>query len=319
VKNERIILAGGSGFIGTMLARDLVARGYDVIVLSRGEMGSQTPDQKHLVTRHPSLVTCPWDGRTLGPWSEHLNGARAVVNLAGRSVNCRHTEANRREINESRVNSVKVLAAAIHLCRQPPRVWVQAGGQGIYGDAGPGDCDENTPPGDGFLLETCRLWEGAFNESSTPDTRHVLLRIGFVLGADGGALKTLATLTRFGLGGTVGNGRQPINWIHSADLDRIFISAIERPDWEGVFNASGPNPATNAEFMHELRRTLRRPWSPPAPAWAVRIGAWLMGSDGRLALTGRRCVPKRLQDRGFTFNFPNLSAALNDILGRARP
>ena len=142
-----------------------------------------------------------------------------------------------------------------------------------------------------------------------------MLRIGFVLGADGGALRTLAALTKWGLGGTVGSGCQPINWIHGVDLGRIFLAVIEREDMQGVFNVSGPNPATNAEFMRELRRTMHRPWSPPAPAWAVRAGAWLMGSDGRLALTGRSCAPKRLLEKGFVFEFSNLSAALKNIYG----
>ncbi len=315
MKGERIILAGGSGFIGTALARDLIARGFEVIVLSRSVSRPEAPIQQTPVTRHPSPVTCHWDGRTICAWAEHLNGARAVINLAGRSVNCRHTADNRREIIESRVNSVKVLAEAIRRCALPPRVWVQAAGQGIYGDEGEGNCDENTPPGTGFLVETCLLWERAFNESSTPNTRQVLLRIGFVLGRDGGALKPLTMLAKWGLGGTVGSGRQFVNWIHVADLSRIFLSAIERQNWAGIFNASGPNPATNAEFMRELRRALHRPWSPPAPAWAVRIGAWLMGSDGRLALTGRRCVPRRLLDQGFKFDFASLPEALKNIYG----
>jgi uncharacterized protein (TIGR01777 family) len=190
---------------------------------------------------------------------------------------------------------------------------VQAGGEGIYGDYGEVCCDENTPPGEGFLVDTCQEWEGAFNDAVTSDTRHVLLRIGFVLGAEGGALRVLARLARWGLGGTAGNGCQFINWIHGTDLVRIFIAAIEEQGMEGVFNTSGPKPVTNAEFMRELRRVLDRPWSPPAPTWAVRLGAWLMGSDGRLALTGRCCVPRRLVERGFKFEFPELRGALINL------
>jgi uncharacterized protein (TIGR01777 family) len=242
-----------------------------------------------------------------------LDGAFAVVNLAGRSVNCRHTANNTREVIESRVKSVKVIGEAIGRCAQPPRVWLQAGGEGIYGDEGEGCCDESERPGEGFLVETCLLWEQAFNNAATPGTRHVVLRIGFVLGIEGGALKTLAGLTRCGLGGTAGNGRQFINWIHGTDLCRVFLAAIEQGEMTGVFNASGPNPATNAEFMRELRRALHRPWSPPAPALAVRLGAWLMGSDGRLALTGRCCVPRRLLERGFKFDFPDLRRTLDSF------
>jgi uncharacterized protein (TIGR01777 family) len=211
------------------------------------------------------------------------------------------------------VNSVRALGEAFRRCTKPPQVFVQAAGQGIYGDFGENPCDENSPPTEGFLVETCRLWEGAFNESPTPATRRVLMRIGFVLGAEGGGLRPLTALIRCGLGGTVGSGRQWVNWIHSDDMTRIFVAAIEREDFEGIYNASAPNPVTNAEFMRELRRVLHRPWSPPAPAWAVRCGAWLMGTDGRLALTGRCCLPKRLLNQRFEFSFPKLAPALADL------
>jgi uncharacterized protein (TIGR01777 family) len=302
MNEKRVILAGGSGFLGKLLSEYLTERGYEIIVL----------------TRHPAqnagrIKEVYWDGRTLGPWAELLNGARAVVNLAGKSVNCRYTPQNRREINESRVNSVRVIGEAIHACSKPPRVLVQAASLAIYGDTGDRWCDESTSPGDGFPVETCLLWEKAFEESPTPQTRRVILRIGFVLGKSRGALQTLGRLAKLGLGGTVGNGRQYISWIHCLDMTRLFFAAIEQEQMSGVFNATGPQPVTNAEFMRELRRAVHRPWSPPVPTWAVHIGSRLMGTEACLALTGRRCVPKRLQDFGFDFNFPMLREALADI------
>jgi len=304
MKNERIILAGGSGYLGTLLAADLAERGCDVIVLTRNPR-----------PREGAVREVCWDGRTLGEWAGLLNGARAVVNLTGRSVNCRYTPEHRREIVESRVESVKVMGEAIRRCAQPPRVLVQASSLAIYGDPGERWCDEGTVAGAGFPAETCLLWEKAFNESPTPKTRRVLLRIGFVLGRSGGALNVLGRLTRWGLGGRVGSGRQYISWLHERDMTRIFLAAIEREEMVGVFNASGPDPVTNAEFMKELRRALHRPWSPPAPAWAVHIGSWLLRTEACLALTGRRCTPKRLLEHGFTFAFPDLEEALREIYG----
>ena len=302
MKGERIVLAGGSGFLGRLLAQKLASRGAGVIILTR----NPSP-------REGQIKEVFWDGRTLGPWAQHLNGARAVVNLAGRNVNCRYTPRNRREIVESRVESVKVIGEAIRRCPRPPPVLVQTGSLAIYGDPGESWCDESAPSGGGFPAETCLLWEQAFNQSPTRGTRRVLLRIGFVLGKSGGALKVLANLAKCGLGGRVASGRQYISWLHEIDMTRIFLEAIERDDLEGVFNATGPNPVTNAEFMRELRRALRRPWSPPIPAWAVRLGSWAMRTEACLALTGRRCAPKRLLEKRFEFSFPNLRAALRAI------
>ncbi len=302
MSEKRIILAGGSGFLGTLLSKYLTEQGYEVIVLTRH------PNQSAGVVKE-----IQWDGRTLGPWAEQVNGAHAVVNLAGKSVNCRYTPENRREINESRVNSVRVIGEAIRACSKPPSTLVQAASLAIYGDAGDRWCDESTSHGDGFPVETCLLWEKAFEESPTPQTGRVILRIGFVLGKSGGALQMLARLAKLGLGGTVGSGRQYISWIHSLDMNRLFLSAIEREQMSGVFNATSPQPVTNAEFMRELRRAVNRPWSPPVPNWAVHIGSRLMGTEACLALTGRRCAPKRLQDNGFSFNFTVLRDALTDI------
>jgi uncharacterized protein (TIGR01777 family) len=211
---------------------------------------------------------------------------------------------------------VKVIGEAIRRCAKPPLVLVQAGSLAIYGDAGERWCEENAPSGDGFPAETCLLWEKAFDEAPTPGTRRVVLRIGFVLGASGGALKVLAGLTKRGLGGSVGSGKQYISWVHERDMNGIFLAAIDREDIRGVYNATGPEPVTNAEFMRELRRVLGRPWSPPAPVWAVHVGSWLMKTEACLALTGRRCAPKRFLEHGFAFQFPELRPGLANICGR---
>jgi uncharacterized protein (TIGR01777 family) len=302
--NKRVVLAGGSGFLGRALARQLLLKSYEVVVLTRSPQA-----------RNDGVTEVAWNGKSLGDWVQYLDGAHAVVNLAGRSVNCRHTPENLREINESRINSVNAMAAAIHNVAKPPRVWVQAGSLAFYGDLDDRWCEEGTPSGQGAAVETCRLWENAFKTVPLSYTRRVLLRIGLVLARDAGALSVLGKLTRWFLGGAAGNGRQYMSWIHLADMNQMLMDAIERDEVNGIFNATGPNPVTNAEFMRELRRALHRPWCPPAPVWAVKLGSRWMQTEPSLALTGRRGRPARFLKLGFKFQFPELRGALKDIYG----
>jgi len=301
MSRKRIILAGGSGFIGQALARALLARDYAVVILTR------TPRE-----RLDGIQELAWDGVNPGPWIESLEGAEGVVNLAGQNINCPHTPANVAALTASRVNSVRALAAALPRLQQPPRVWVQASATGFYGDTGDRVCDESAPGGTGSLAAICRDWEQALHAVPLPRPRTVVLRIGFVLGREGGALPVLSKLVKGFLGGAVGNGRQYISWIHIADLVRMFIAAIEGEP-TGIFNAVGPEPVTNTVFMRQLRQAWHRPWSPPAPALAVRLGCVLMKSDASLALMSSRCVPKRWLGQGFIFDYARLDAALQDL------
>lgn len=294
-----VVLAGGSGFIGRGLAAFLVEHGHRVTVL----------------TRQPSRPEdLAWDGRTLGRWCSALEGADALVNLTGRSVSCVYTPANRAEILNSRLDSVRVIDEALRTCALPPRVLVQAASLHIYGDT-TAACNEDAPLGEGFSEEVCKRWEAAFFEQELPATRKALLRIGFVLGPNGGALATMRTAVRWFLGGTAGSGGQYISWLHLHDLCRVFLHVIEDPTATGVYNATGPTPVTNREFMRTLRRVLHRPWSPPAPAFMVNLGArYLFRTEGLLALTGRRCYPARLQAAGFAFEHTDLELALVDVM-----
>ena len=303
----RIVLAGGSGFLGRALAEEFSSAGYEAVVLTR-KAGKSFKGARQV----------EWDGRTVGYWARELEGAAAVVNLAGRSVDCRHTAKNRREIVESRVCSVEAIGRAVRACAEPPKVLVQSGSLAIYGDAGSRVCDENAPAGEGFPVEVCLKWERAFDSLELPRTRKVLLRIGFVLGRDGGAFPKLARLARFYLGGTTGGGRQYISWLHVRDFCRLVLWTVERETTEGVFNATGPCPVTNAEFMCELRCALRRPWSPRVPAWLVRVGSFILRTEAELALTGRRCIPERLVESGFKFMYTNLEFALADLVGEGK-
>ena len=300
--HSRIVIPGGSGFIGRALATHFVRRGDDVVVLTRNA-GARTDGVREVV----------WNGRTLDVWATELDGAAAVINLTGKSINSRHTDRNEREILSSRVDSVRVIAEAVAASDVPPPVWVQASAVGIYGDAGDALCDESAPHGHDFMAEVCEQWEGAFRSALIPATRGVVLRFGVVLGRDGGALPMLARLARLGLGGTVGSGRQYISWIHCDDLISVVERAI-RSRMVGPYNASNHVRETNASFMKRLRKAVHRPWSPPAPALAVKLGAFVIGTEPSAALHGQRCVPRRLDEEGFAFAHEDLGVALKGLL-----
>jgi uncharacterized protein (TIGR01777 family) len=301
---KRVVLAGGSGFIGRALGDHLRRHGYEVIVLTRGEAKSAD-----------GVTYVHWDGRTVGDWARYLDGAEAVVNLAGRNVNCRYNSANRHEIRQSRIDAVRAVGEAIAACASPPRVLIQSSTTAMYIQSDDAFLDESAKPGEGFSPDTAVAWERAFHDAPTPRTRRVVLRISFVLGRSGGALGTLARLARWFLGGAAGSGRQWISWIHVEDLCRIVQRAIEREDVSGLYHATAPNPVRNRDFMRELRRVLHRPWSPRAPEWAVQVGCFVMRTEAELALRGRRCVPGRLVGEGFGFGFPELRGALEEIYG----
>lgn len=300
---RRIVIAGGSGFIGSALAADWLAQGGEVVVLTRAPR-----------RRDDGVIEVAWDGIQCGEWTKCLDAAEAVIVLAGKNIKCRHTPEAIRQLTESRVNSVRAIAAGIARANVPPRVWVQASAIGYYGNSGDRILDERSPSGSDNLAEICRQWESAFDSTQLPQTRKVLLRIGFVLGGRGGALPILAWLTRWFMGGRAGDGRQFISWIHLADLCRMFWEGVERPGLAGPFNAVAPAPATNEQLMRELRRVLHRPWSPPAPGWAIRLGTRLVGIDPSLVLDGSRVLPKRFTEAGFQFRFPELHGALQEIL-----
>ena len=306
MSRKRIVIAGGSGFIGRALARAFSALNHEVTILTR------TPRP-----RGDGVREAAWDAEHASDWLPLLEGAEAVINLAGKNINCPHTPDNLRGILSSRVNSVNVLADAMARLTTPPRVWVQAGAVGYYGDGSGVACAEEASAGTDALANICRQWESAFVAATLPATRKVTLRIGFVLGRDGGALPVLARLTKLFLGGAAGSGRQYLSWIHLADLTAMFAAAIEREELSGPLNAVAPEPVTNAEFMRQLRRALHRPWSPPAPALAVRLGARLMKSEPSLALASQRCVPGRFLEAGFAFQFPQLAGALADLCAAA--
>jgi len=255
-----------------------------------------------------------WDGRSTGEWTEAIDGADAIINFTGKNVNCRLTERNLRELTSSRRDAVIVLTDAVKRCRKRPGVFVQISAVGVYGDT-QACCDERTNEGAGILADVVRNCESAFWISDLKDTRRVVLRLGVVLGTEGGALPLLSRLARFFLGGAAGSGRQYLSWIHVDDLNRIIAHILGNPGTEGTYNAVSPMPVTNSEFMRTLRRVFGKPWSPPVPAFMMRAVAFAAGLNSELILTGQRCVPCRLQEAGFQFKFVDLEQALRNLLG----
>ncbi len=302
----KVIIAGGSGLVGTGLSGFLKENGYDVTILSRSENNA---DKKSYDYRQ-------WDGCTLGEWTECLDGALAVINLAGRNVNCRLTKENRQRIFESRISSTKTLIDAARKCSDPPSVFIQASAVGYYGNI-KSVCDENSPAGNGFLADVCRQWEMGLNSVSLPGTRKVIARLGVVLSSDGGAFPLLKRLVSSFMGGYAGSGSQYISWIHEDDVNRVFKTMIEDSIMDGIYNVVSPVPLTNADFMKTLRAAMSRPWSPPVPALFIKLGAFLFGSNAGLVLGGQNTVPLRLMDKGFEFRYDNPLKAMKDLCGKA--
>jgi uncharacterized protein (TIGR01777 family) len=296
-----VVIPGGSGFLGQALAKELVSDGYQVTILTRGR--GQTSRGIRYVT---------WDGRNMGDWAREIDGADAIVNFTGRSVNCLYTPKNREEILRSRLDSVRVLHQAVRECQTPPKVFIQAGSLAYFGNTRE-ECDEEAPPGTGFSAEVCQRWEEAFFSESLPQTRQALLRIGFVLGRGGGALDPLKKLVKYGLGGTIGSGKQYISWIHVDDFNAMIRHVMDR-EVEGIYNATGPQPVTNRTFMTTIRKAMGKGWAPPAPTPLVWLGAiFVMRADPGLALTGRNCIPKRLLEEGFRFRHTDLEETLREL------
>nr|WP_296461444.1 DUF1731 domain-containing protein [Rubinisphaera sp.] len=303
---EKVVIAGGSGFLGMNLAKFLENQQCDVVLLSRSRPQG---------TGHWTHAT--WDGRTPGEWVTHLNGATALVNLTGRTVDCIKTPDHCDEILRSRVESTMVLGQALKLVEQPPKVWVQMSTAHIHGDPPELICDEESAIGYGLAPTVARAWEAAYAQSVLPEMRQVILRTSFVIGSDGGALQRLAFLVRMGFGGKVGHGRQGISWIHEHDMNRLFWRGISDESMQGIYLATAPNPVSNAEFMRALRKALKMPIGLPAYEWMVRIGAPLvMKTDPELGLYGRYCISKRLKEEGFTFEHADVESALRDLYGK---
>jgi len=308
MKIKRIILAGGSGFLGQALAKELLKQGCEVVVLTR------SPHE-----RSDGAKEIAWDAKSPGDWAKCLDGADAIINLAGKSVDCRYTETNRKAIIASRVDSTRVLGEAIAKCKQPPRVWLNSSSATLYKHTFDTPMNESGETGatpeakDEFSIEVIRQWERALDEARTPATRKVALRITLVFGKDGGVLPVLQRLARFGLGGKMGSGRQYVSWIHVEDFCRAVEWLVARDDLSGPVNLAAPNPLPNREMMKLIRETCGAPFGLPAAEWMLEVGALFIRTETELIIKSRRVVPGRLLASGFKFQFSELRGALADI------
>jgi len=318
----KVVLPGGSGQLGVLLARALRARGDEVVVLSRAGGGAQGA-----AAAGARVVT--WDARTLGPWTAEIDGADAVVNLAGRTVNCRYTEPNLRAMMSSRVESTRAVALAIRQAARPPRVWLQMSTATIYAHRFDAPNDESTgqiggdePDAPAYWrrsIEIAQAWERAQQEMPTPRTRRVALRTAMVMSPDaGGVFEVLLRLTRLGLGGPIAGGRQWISWIHDKDFARAVTLLIDRDDLEGPVNLTAPGPLSQRDFMATLRAAWGARIGLPATRWMAEIGAFFLRTDTELVLKSRRVVPARLLAAGFAFDFPEWPPAAQDLVERWR-
>jgi len=301
---KKIILAGGSGYIGRILVDFYSEKVDEVIVLTRGAA---------LINGNVRFVH--WNGKDVGSWTKEMENADLLVNLTGKNVNCRYNQRNKDEILNSRINATAALGKAVSQLATPPRVWIQSASATIYRHAEDRSMDEETGEiGDGFSVEGCKAWEKSFWEQKTPHTRKVLLRIGIVLGKSDSALPRLLSLTRLGLGGKQGSGRQYMSWIHEDDVASVINWVYIHEEIAGTFNCTSPQPLPNADFMSTLRKACKVPFGIPMPTLLLKAGALIIGTETELILKSRWVVPKKLMDAGYVFQFADLRSALKDIL-----
>lgn len=309
---KRIVLAGGSGFLGRVLANHFAQAQWDVVILSRTPGASTGP-----------IREVAWDAHTLGPWQQELDGAAAVANLTGKTVNCRYHARNREEILESRVESTRVLGEAIRCSAHPPPVWLNASTATIYKHTLGNPWDESgeigaTPEAkDAFSIEVANAWETAFNGAQAPATRKIAMRSAMVLGLGGNSVfPMLHRLVRLGLGGKMGSGKQYVSWIHETDFSRAVEWLIGKEGLAGPVNIAAPNPLPNNEMMRLLRQLCGMSLGLPATTWMLEVGAFFMRTETELIIKSRRVIPRRLLESGFQFQFPKIQEAFEDLLRR---
>jgi uncharacterized protein (TIGR01777 family) len=301
---SKIIIPGGTGFIGKYVANFFRKKNYDVIILTRGKARMES-----------GITYLNWDGKNFGNWTKELEGAEMVLNLAGKSVDCRYNEKNKKEILNSRIDSTKIIGEAINNCVLPPKLWVNMSTATIYEHTleGKANDEKNGIIGDDFSMNVAKSWEKTFDDFILFATRKIVMRTSIVLGKEGGALAHLAPLVKFGLGGKNGSGKQFVSWIHVEDLARIVEWFIENKNASGAYNCTSLTPIRNESFMKKIREAFGISFGLPATKWMIEIGTFLLRSESELVLKSRKVIPKKLLDGGFTFNYEKLDKVLKNI------
>jgi uncharacterized protein (TIGR01777 family) len=301
---QKIVLAGGNGYLGTVLAKYYQALAHEVIILSRKPAAAKG-----------NITTLVWDGATAGEWAKALEHADLLINLCGKNVNCRYTPKNKQEIVSSRVVPTALLGKVIGGLSHPPKLWINVTSATIYRHAEDHAQDEVTGEiGHGFSIDVCQQWEQVFFGAATPGTRKVALRMGIVLGHSDGVFPRLLNLVKLGMGGKQGNGEQYVAWVHEHDAARITDWLMQHTDVNGIINCTAPGAVKNHNLMRIIRRAYGMPFGLPAPQWLLEIGAVVIGTETELILKSRWVAPKRLIDGGYQFQFPQAEYAVNDIL-----
>ncbi len=312
MQNKKIVIAGGSGFVGLQLAGRWIKEN-ELIILTRN-LKNAANNSYGAQGNIKGVKMVQWDGRTIGNWVHSLEGCDLLLNLAGRSVNCRYNEKNKAEVMSSRIDSTRILGDAVKQLSRPPALWINSASTTIYRHAEDRPQDETTGEIENdFSVQVCKAWEAAFNEIQLQATRKAVLRMAIVLGK-GGVLVPYSWLARLGLGGKQGSGRQMFSWIHIDDLARMIEWLCDQEGQAGTFNASAPVPVPNHEFMRLLRQAYKMPVSIPAPKWLLEIGAFVVGTETELLLKSRWVLPSRLLSQGFEFKYKEVNNALLSLL-----
>ena len=304
MKYQKIILAGGNGYLGNVLAEFYRPLASEIIILSR-KAGASNGNVRTLI----------WDGKNEGDWATELENSDLLINLCGKNVNCRYNTKNKQAILDSRIDPTGLLGKVIAKLKHPPGLWINAASATIYRHAEDRPQDEFTGEiGEGFSVDICKAWESLFFSFETPKTRKVALRIGIVFGKSDGVFPRLLNLAKIGLGGQQGNGRQYVSWIHEQDLAAITDWLLDHPGIDGAINAVSPMPIQNAAQMQIIRQVYGMPFGLPAPEWLLKIGSVVIGTETELILKSRWVLPKRLLDGGFKFKYPGMKEAVEECL-----